>query len=286
MGAYVSRGPAAWKRDLRADNDATLQEPAQDVRRDYVQSMFGAPQRSPALMHHALVYHACCFGAQLLTKWHHRRQGICQRTMCLILVYMCHTGKVLSCTMLTLWPLNAKDAIVADTTYLTALLEASPYPLCFFTFDGHLITCNPGTTASLRACLDMYLNRHSYAASNSSPAHTQTHTHTLSLSHTHTRTHTLRACFSQGSYYCMCPHTTVFFLIRMYVSSYDCMCILILLDVSSCYYMCVLMLLYACPDTSTCLSRRRDYVSSFYYICVLILLCLRPDATTLASAYY
>ena len=26
---------------------------------------------------------------------------------------------------------------------MTALLEASPYPLCFFTFDGHLITCNP-----------------------------------------------------------------------------------------------------------------------------------------------
>jgi hypothetical protein len=66
MGAYVSRGPAAWKRDLRADHDAALQEPAQDVRRDYVQSMFGAPQRSPALMHHALVHHACRFGAQLV----------------------------------------------------------------------------------------------------------------------------------------------------------------------------------------------------------------------------
>eukprot|EP00961_Rhodomonas_salina_P206327 2785158-Rhodomonas_salina.1 len=31
----------------------------------------------------------------------------------------------------------------ANTTYMTALLECSPYPLCFFTFDGHLITCNP-----------------------------------------------------------------------------------------------------------------------------------------------
>ena len=157
--------------------------------------------------------------------------------MCLILVYMCHTGKVLSCTMLTLWPLNAKDAIVADTTYLTALLEASPYPLCFFTFDGHLITCNPGTTASLRAFLDMYLSRHSYAGVQLIAC---THTHT----HTHT-THTLRrASSSQGSYYCMCPHTTVFFLILMYVSSYDCMYVLILLDASSCYYMFVLMLLY------------------------------------------
>jgi len=27
--------------------------------------------------------------------------------------------------------------------WATALLEASPYPLCLFTFNGHLITCNP-----------------------------------------------------------------------------------------------------------------------------------------------
>ena len=31
--------------------------------------------------------------------------------------------------------------------YMTSLLECSPYPLCFFTFDGHLITCNPAAVA-------------------------------------------------------------------------------------------------------------------------------------------
>ena len=139
--------------------------------------------------------------------------------MCLILVYICHTGKVLSCTMLTLWPLNAKDAIVADTTYLTALLEASPYPLCFFTFDGHLITCNPGTTASLRACLYMYLNRHSYAGVQLI-ACTHTHTHTP-------HTYTASRIFFSGlillyvpSYYCIFPHTHVRVLIRLYVCTH------------------------------------------------------------------
>jgi len=44
--------------------------------------------------------------------------------------------------MVNHWTLNTKDQMVSDTTYLTALLEASPYPLLLFTFDGHLITCN------------------------------------------------------------------------------------------------------------------------------------------------
>eukprot|EP00802_Teleaulax_amphioxeia_P001333 Tamp_01335.p1 GENE.Tamp_01335~~Tamp_01335.p1 ORF type:complete len:712 (+),score=206.96 Tamp_01335:78-2213(+) len=51
-------------------------------------------------------------------------------------------GKESGCIMVNHWALNTKDQMVSDTTYLTALLEASPYPLCLFTFDGHLITCN------------------------------------------------------------------------------------------------------------------------------------------------
>eukprot|EP00286_Rhodomonas_abbreviata_P016626 CAMPEP_0181340856 /NCGR_PEP_ID=MMETSP1101-20121128/30077_1 /TAXON_ID=46948 /ORGANISM="Rhodomonas abbreviata, Strain Caron Lab Isolate" /LENGTH=287 /DNA_ID=CAMNT_0023452049 /DNA_START=545 /DNA_END=1404 /DNA_ORIENTATION=+ len=52
-------------------------------------------------------------------------------------------GAMTPCCMITHWPLEVKTQMEANTTYMTALLECSPYPLCFFTFDGHLITCNP-----------------------------------------------------------------------------------------------------------------------------------------------
>ena len=41
------------------------------------------------------------------------------------------------------WPLDIRRQLEENTRYMTSLLECSPYPLCFFTFDGHLITCNP-----------------------------------------------------------------------------------------------------------------------------------------------
>eukprot|EP00960_Hanusia_phi_P066838 766484-Hanusia_phi.AAC.2 len=41
------------------------------------------------------------------------------------------------------WPIDTVNEREVDTTYMTSLLECSPYPLCFFTTDGHLITCNP-----------------------------------------------------------------------------------------------------------------------------------------------
>eukprot|EP00292_Cryptomonas_paramecium_P007797 CAMPEP_0113689234 /NCGR_PEP_ID=MMETSP0038_2-20120614/17029_1 /TAXON_ID=2898 /ORGANISM="Cryptomonas paramecium" /LENGTH=346 /DNA_ID=CAMNT_0000610239 /DNA_START=270 /DNA_END=1307 /DNA_ORIENTATION=- /assembly_acc=CAM_ASM_000170 len=49
--------------------------------------------------------------------------------------------------MVTQWPLEIKSKLEANTMYMTSLLECSPYPLCFFTFDGHLITCNPAAVA-------------------------------------------------------------------------------------------------------------------------------------------
>ncbi len=47
------------------------------------------------------------------------RLALSKIVVCLIRTYMCHAGKVLSYTKLslTLTPLNAKDAIVAHTTY-------------------------------------------------------------------------------------------------------------------------------------------------------------------------
>jgi hypothetical protein len=65
-----------------------------------------------------------------------------------------------------------------------------------------------------------------------------------------------------SSYYYMCPHTTICFLILLHVSSYYYMCPHATIYVSSyyvslCYHICVLILLY---------------VSSYYYIRVFILL--------------
>jgi hypothetical protein len=56
---------------------------------------------------------------------------------------------------------------------------------------------------------------------------------------------------------CMCPHTAV------YVSSYCCVCVLILL--------------YMCPHTAV-------YVSSYYCVCVLILLCMCPHPAAYVSS--
>mmetsp|Transcript_47977 Transcript_47977/g.114008 ORF Transcript_47977/g.114008 Transcript_47977/m.114008 type:complete len:721 (+) Transcript_47977:190-2352(+) len=56
-------------------------------------------------------------------------------------------GEQVSAVMITAWPVRIKAQLAANTTYMTSLLELSPYPLCFFTFDGHLITCNPAAVA-------------------------------------------------------------------------------------------------------------------------------------------
>ncbi len=79
----------------------------------------------------------------------------------------------------------------------------------------------------------------------------------------------------------MCPHTTI------YASSYYHICFLILLYlcphttiyVSSYYYICVLILVYMCSHTTM-------YVSSYCYVCVLILLCMCPHTTMYVSSYY
>jgi hypothetical protein len=62
-----------------------------------------------------------------------------------------------------------------------------------------------------------------------------------------------------SAYRCMCPHTAI------YVSSYCCIFVLILL--------------YMCPHTAVCASSY-CYVSSYCYICVRILLCALADACT------
>ena len=49
--------------------------------------------------------------------------------------------------MVTTWPLKVRTQLSANIEYMTSLLERSPYPLCFFTLDGHLITCNPAAVA-------------------------------------------------------------------------------------------------------------------------------------------
>ncbi|KAJ1473791.1 hypothetical protein T484DRAFT_1834842, partial [Baffinella frigidus] len=66
------------------------------------------------------------------------------------------TAGVSAC-LITGWPVSSVDIQDASTKYMTSLLECSPYPLCFFTFDGHLINCNPaarkvfGTTIWLQS---------------------------------------------------------------------------------------------------------------------------------------
>ncbi|KAJ1489701.1 hypothetical protein T484DRAFT_1779545 [Baffinella frigidus] len=45
-------------------------------------------------------------------------------------------GEQVSAVMITAWPVRIKAQLAANTTYMTSLLELSPYPLCFFTFDG------------------------------------------------------------------------------------------------------------------------------------------------------
>jgi len=66
-------------------------------------------------------------------------------------------GQNVSAVLITGWPVESESEMEANTKYMTSLLECSPYPLLFFTFDGHLITCNPaarkvfGTTIWLQS---------------------------------------------------------------------------------------------------------------------------------------
>eukprot|EP00960_Hanusia_phi_P060191 764431-Hanusia_phi.AAC.4 len=57
------------------------------------------------------------------------------------------SGETIGCVMTVRWPIDIRRQLEENTKYMTSLLECSPYPLCFFTFDGHLITCNPAAIA-------------------------------------------------------------------------------------------------------------------------------------------
>ncbi len=96
--------------------------------------------------------------------------------------------------------------------------------------------------------------------------------------------------FYVSSYYClcvlillsMCPHTSVYVSSYYYVYSYYCLCVLILLSMcttlSSLHYMCphttvcVLILLYMCPHTTTCVR--------------ILLLYMCPHSTMCPQYYY
>lgn len=68
---------------------------------------------------------------------HSAQKQICVETACSPCVYQDGPDNTpISCCMITQWPLEIKSRIEANTTYQTALLESSPYPLCFFSFDG------------------------------------------------------------------------------------------------------------------------------------------------------
>ena len=45
------------------------------------------------------------------------------------------------------WPAEVKRNLEGSNKYMKKLLECSPYPLCLFNFNGHLITCNPAAVA-------------------------------------------------------------------------------------------------------------------------------------------
>ena len=102
-----------------------------------------------------------------------------------------------------------------------------------------------------------------------------------------------------------CPHPAMYLACSyyyLYVSSYCCICVLILLhmcphttvSVSSYCCICVLMLLYMCPHTAMYLvssyycmcPHTTASVSSYCYICVLMLLYLCPHTAASVSSYY
>uniref|UniRef100_A0A6T8JUN8 Phosphodiesterase n=3 Tax=Hemiselmis andersenii TaxID=464988 RepID=A0A6T8JUN8_HEMAN len=64
-------------------------------------------------------------------------------TSCTPIRWRTEFGELIDGVLVVHWPVDVRSQLEANTTYMTALLECSPYPLCFFTFDGHLITCNP-----------------------------------------------------------------------------------------------------------------------------------------------
>jgi hypothetical protein len=79
----------------------------------------------------------------------------------------------------------------------------------------------------------------------------------------------------------MCPHTAICPHTTIHVSSYYCICVLILLyarprtAICVLLILCVLILLYMCPHTSTCvllLYVSARHLSSYCYTCVLLLL--------------
>eukprot|EP00292_Cryptomonas_paramecium_P011743 CAMPEP_0113703098 /NCGR_PEP_ID=MMETSP0038_2-20120614/25626_1 /TAXON_ID=2898 /ORGANISM="Cryptomonas paramecium" /LENGTH=306 /DNA_ID=CAMNT_0000627433 /DNA_START=14 /DNA_END=930 /DNA_ORIENTATION=+ /assembly_acc=CAM_ASM_000170 len=57
------------------------------------------------------------------------------------------SGEPETAVLVTSWSREFKSLFDSDTHYKTALLDLSPYPLCFFNFEGHLITCNPAAVA-------------------------------------------------------------------------------------------------------------------------------------------
>lgn len=67
--------------------------------------------------------------------------------MCVPVTVALEGGVTESGVMITQWPAEVKLRLEGTNKYMKTLLECSPYPLCLFTFNGQLITCNPAAVA-------------------------------------------------------------------------------------------------------------------------------------------
>jgi PAS domain-containing protein len=67
--------------------------------------------------------------------------------MCVPVTVALGNGETADGVMITQWPAEVKRRLEGTNKYMKALLECSPYPLCLFTFNGQLITCNPAAVA-------------------------------------------------------------------------------------------------------------------------------------------
>jgi PAS domain-containing protein len=67
--------------------------------------------------------------------------------MCVPVTLQYSSGEVDQGVMITKWPAQVKRNLENSNRYMRKLLECSPYPLCLFNFNGHLITCNPAAVA-------------------------------------------------------------------------------------------------------------------------------------------
>jgi len=103
---------------------------------------------------HQLRYQQCQQGKQKLMEPadsvcgdnpRERDNGV--ENVCVPVTIQLATGEISEGFMITQWPAEVKRSLEGYNKYMKAVLECSPYPLCLFTFNGQLITCNPAAVA-------------------------------------------------------------------------------------------------------------------------------------------